>query len=338
MGEDQGVAAGLTAPVLGDTAADDEPLPLAEQLCVKTEAQGLESVSLASVTSLDISAEIVSTSYCTARAWALDEVDKMIADLPDFDADTVQGQCNDFLAQQIDAIAAAYVTPAETAVPALTALLQNPDATAAAQYRSFFSVCYGLSEAQGLYDASLSYAALMVGSGFSAYGELVGEQIALGLGTEQSGTNAATWLEWTAAALDSNAEGLVMPFEGYDHAPLLRAVAKVAPSLTETAQTLATKNQTEVPAASNQLVVPVLMAPNQNAQRLLDSAVARKAFGQSFDLIYGMSQTDALQACVDDEALSALIGLSTCHALALAAQDWGQADAFAAKVEAARGL
>ncbi len=332
------ILAALDASDLGaasgdDTAksGDDRALAdasLTEKMCAALDTQGaLESLEIGQTQDKEDRSRIIGQSYCTSRAWALQQSNDFMSGLPDFEAETVSAQCTEFFDAQKAALFEMLALPADEAATSLKALLSTSNASEQQQYQEFFSVCYGLSEFEANLSQSMVFAALLVGADNDAYGEIVGERLVLGLEDTSQNELGANWLSFTAAALDNGADPLVLPFEGYDHAPLLRAMADIAPSVTVDLDSLVVDTSIQPARKAGGLAIPVIRGVGANAP-YNDAYAMRKALLPGFELIYEMSLDEALNVCATGDAKIEVLGTATCKAIALATEEWELAASF----------
>ncbi len=286
--------------------------PLIARLC-DTPAETVRAVSLEALPP-DGAAKIVVQGYCTARSYALEEARTVIGQVPNFDPATAKSQCEDWMASQRPAIDAALARPAEDAAVALRGIVPGATDADRAALSASFALCHGLAQVAGDAATATGYAALLAVSGRPGYGEMVAGAQALGLGRAQDRARAAEWYAWTVAELDAGGVPLIAS-EGYDHAPLLLALAETAPGLTTDGAGFAARRGTVTPAGLPALPgLPAAARPDPALQAVLDSA---------FPQVFGMSAAEGLAACAADGAEVPVLGLATCRALAAAA---GRAD------------
>lgn len=163
---------------------------------------------------------------CTARSYALQNLEADLAALGNLDIASASEDCNAFTETQAESLAAVGKDQPEATLDSFEQVFGEVGDQQDAVVRST-RVCLGLAYAFDNPQGAVVSAASLAALGERGYGELIGEHLATGLGIERNGPLAANWMEWTASAIDDGATPVV-DVEGYDRAPLLRVLAEVA--------------------------------------------------------------------------------------------------------------
>lgn len=308
--------------------ASDQPLVV--QLCDHPSVAQVAEVELRG--GAENATNVFAQSFCTARSYALAGSAQLVGQSASFDPVGARSGCASYAQQQEPTLTPLYAQPAATVATDLASrmVIGTPEQTA--QIADNFAVCLGLAQADGDMEQALSYATLLVGVGQGAYGELIAEHMALGLGIPQNTERAADWLTWTAAALDDGADPLI-DVDDYDHGPLLMALAESAPSLRQDAVAyLEAVNKPAAAAATiGGIAFPNILdssAAKKEEERKAKSAAMAPILGYDLQTVYGADAGTLLSTCKAGEAGQREIGTRTCAALAWAMQDFDFAEAL----------
>lgn len=173
------------------------------------------------------SARLVPDQFCVARssvlADAAESYKAMSKQANAIKPDVVRTECERFAeAKRIDIDKLASDPPTNFA-RALVKPGAKPAERDAATAGS--RICLGFGYADDKPEVVLASALVLVGFGETAYAELIGANLALGLGVTKDASRAATWLEFAAADIDAGAPALVKT-DGAQRAKVLRQVVK----------------------------------------------------------------------------------------------------------------
>ena len=146
--------------------------------------------------------------FCTARSYVLRELQDSLQSTPETDVADIWSQCSAHCAARAADLAVLAGNSADGFVQKLSVSIL-PNANDREALLDSSELCLGLSHAFDNAQGALLYASYMAVLGDEAYGELIGEQFGLGLGTAQYKARAADWLIWTADELDEGAVPLV---------------------------------------------------------------------------------------------------------------------------------
>ena len=186
---------------------------------------GGQSIELDKMSSSKELRQLLSSQLCTARSYALKTlVDAQKADAS-FDLAGSTSMCDSYAENnQGDLAHVAALAPAEGIEKIKTKLeaskIEDFDAVV-----DSMEICLGLAFARNKPEDVLLLSGHLVALGENKYGEIIGEQTAIGLGTASNANIAKQWLNWTAEAIDAGSEALIV-VQDYDHAPLLRALSE----------------------------------------------------------------------------------------------------------------
>ncbi len=268
--------------------------------------------------------------FCTARSYVLRELQDSLQAAPDTDVADIWSQCNQHAAARAPDLAVLAGNNAAGFIQTLsTSILPNANDREALLDSS--ELCLGLSHAFDNAQAALLYASYMVVLGDEAYGELIGEQFGLGLGTDQNKDRAADWLNWTADELDKGAVPLVR-VENYDHSPLLRAMASYSGSLGSDPSTMLADRSNQ--NRSSGLLLPGLKQDSQEGERARDTFVMRKSMAP-LEIVLDMTIDEMRQHCSDPDSHSnSVVALKICRAVVYAAGDSDLMNVYDQRLEA----
>lgn len=173
------------------------------------------------------SVRLVPDQFCIARSNVLEdaaEAYKAMSKQPNgVKPDIVRAECLRFAeAKRADVAKLETDVPANFARQLVKSGAKQPERDSAI---AGSRICLGFGYADDKPDIVLASALVMVGFGETGYAELIGANLALGLGVTKDVARAATWLEFTAAEIDSGVAPLVKS-DGLARAKVLRQVVK----------------------------------------------------------------------------------------------------------------
>lgn len=255
---------------------------------------------------------------CTARSYALLNLESDLRALGDLDIGEANEQCRAFTETQADALADIAREEPDATVEAFGSLFGDVGDQREAVVTST-RVCLGLGYAFDDAAGAVVSATALAALGEKGYGELVGEHLATGLGIERNLRLAGLWMEWAADAIDEGARPVV-DVEGYDRAPLLRVLAEVTVE-TEADQTPFSRTA----ARPSGLLLPGMQPASREAEAIAFFAAESVAMIKSLEtlmLAVGLDRTAMAAACGADAQVTEPLAVRVCRAHAYATRDF----------------
>jgi Putative peptidoglycan binding domain len=255
---------------------------------------------------------------CTARSYALQNLEADLAALGNLDIANASEECNAFTATQTEALAAIGSEEPDATVASFEQVFGEIGDQKDAVVRST-RVCLGLAYAFDSAEGAIVSATSLAALGEPGYGELVGEHLATGIGVDRNGPLAAEWMEWTASAIDDGAKPVV-DVEGYDRAPLLRVLAEVATDTT--ANKVADASTT---GKRGGLLLPGMQTGTREDDAVTFFASESVAMIKSLEtmmLAIGLDRSMLQSTCAADRTVSEPLSVRVCRAFAYATRDF----------------
>ena len=183
---------------------------------------GMLTVAAVSDPALD-PAVALGEQFCLARTYAIDEGERLTAQVQGVTLAQMQEQCAAFAPTMRDYVAGMVAKAPEDATSDLQSFVissgMNPS-----QLSANAKICLSIGYRSDTADVALASSLVLVGLGEAAYGEMLGHHLAQGFGAPRRLDRAADWYDATVTALDSGAVRVVAP--GVTERPaLLRAAA-----------------------------------------------------------------------------------------------------------------
>lgn len=294
-----------------------------DELCSRFEAQTTESrvIPLNLRDAPTKSDTLLLEQLCTARSYALLNLEADLAALGDLDIGVANDQCQAFTETQADALAEIGREDPDATVAAFADLFGDVGEQRDAVVTST-RVCLGLAYAFDDAPGAVVSAAALTALGEKGYGELVGEHLAMGLGLERNPALGGTWMAWAADAIDEGARPVV-DVEGYDRAPLLRVLAEVSADSTPD-QTAGQTTDSRAGVRPAGLLLPGMQPANREADAIAFFAAESVAMIKSLEtlmLAVGLDRPALAATCSVPDGVSEALSVRVCRALAYASRD-----------------
>lgn len=161
--------------------------------------------------------------FCLARTYAIDEGERLTAQVQGVTLAQMQEQCAAFAPTMRDYVAGMVAKAPEDSTSDLQGFViasgMNPS-----QLSANAKICLSIGYRSDSADVALASSLVLVGLGEAAYGEMLGHHLAQGFGAPRRLDRAADWYDATVTALDAGAVRVVAPGVA-DRPALLRAAA-----------------------------------------------------------------------------------------------------------------
>ena len=148
--------------------------------------------------------------FCLARAYVMDDGEKLSASVQGVSLTDMQSQCAAFAPTMRDYVAGLIAkSPSDTTNDLQVFVVKsgiNP-----AQLSANARICLSIGYRTDSADVALASALVLVGLGEASYGELLGHHLAEGFGVPKRLDRAADWYDATVTAMDGGAEQVVAP-------------------------------------------------------------------------------------------------------------------------------
>jgi hypothetical protein len=166
---------------------------------------------------------VLGEQFCLARAYVMDNGEKLSATVQGVSLADMQSQCAAFAPSMRDHVASLVAqSPSETTNDLQAFVIRT--GMSPAQLSANARICLSIGYRTDGADVALASALVLVGLGEAAYGELLGHHLAEGFGVPKRLDRAADWYDATVKAMQGGAERVVAP--GLNDRPaLLQAVA-----------------------------------------------------------------------------------------------------------------
>ncbi len=161
--------------------------------------------------------------FCLARTYAIDEGERLTAQVQGVTLAQMQEQCAAFAPTMRDHVAGMVAKPPSDSTSDLQTYVissgMNPS-----QLSANAKICLSIGYRSDSADVALASSLVLVGLGEAAYGEMLAHHLAQGFGAPRRLDRAADWYDATVSALESGAVRVVAP--GVAERPaLLRAAS-----------------------------------------------------------------------------------------------------------------
>ncbi|MFN3614853.1 MAG: peptidoglycan-binding protein [Rubrimonas sp.] len=171
--------------------------------------------------------------FCLARTYAIDEGERLTAQVQGVTLAQMQEQCAAFAPTMREHVAAMVAkSPADTTSDLQTFVIQsgmNP-----AQLSANARICLSIGYRSDNADVALASALVLVGLGEAAYGEMLAHHMSQGFGAPKRLDRAADWYDATVSAFEGGAARVVAPGAA-DRPQVLRTAAMMLRGGTPTA-------------------------------------------------------------------------------------------------------
>ena len=165
---------------------------------------------------------VLNEQFCLARTAAVAQSERAMGNVVDVTPAQLSAQCDGLGALMRPTLAALQDDNPADVINDVQATLTG-SGQSMEQLASAGVVCLGLGYQADKAGVALGSALLMVGTGHSAYGEIVAHQLRGGFGTEQCEACADAWMTATIASLEDGAAPAFLPNQSADRIALLKA-------------------------------------------------------------------------------------------------------------------
>ncbi len=165
---------------------------------------------------------VLNEQFCLARTAAVAQAERAMGNVVDVTPAQLSAQCDGLGALMRPTLAALQDDDPADVINDVQATLTG-SGQSMEQLASAGVVCLGLGYQADKAEVALGSALLMVGTGHSAYGEIVAHQLRGGFGTEHCEACAGAWLTATIASLEGGATPAFLPNQSADRIALLKA-------------------------------------------------------------------------------------------------------------------
>ncbi len=167
---------------------------------------------------------VLNEQFCLARTAAVAQAERAMGNVVDVTPAQLSAQCDGLGALMRPTLAALQDDDPADVINDVQATLTG-SGQSMEQLASAGVVCLGLGYQADKAEVALGSALLMVGTGHSAYGEIVAHQLRGGFGTEHCEACAGAWLTATIASLEGGATPAFLPNQSADRIALLKAAS-----------------------------------------------------------------------------------------------------------------
>jgi hypothetical protein len=191
--------------------------------CNKTSLLTASSGGMVTAASLTDPAVAVGEQFCLARTYAIDEGERLTAQVQGVTLAQMQEQCAAFAPTMRDYVASVVAKDPEDATSDLQSFVIK-SGMSPAQLSANAKICLSIGYRTDSADVAMASALVLVGLGEAAYGEMLGHHLAQGFGAPKRLDRAADWYDSTVSAIEGGAQRVVAPGAS-DRPALLRAAA-----------------------------------------------------------------------------------------------------------------
>jgi hypothetical protein len=191
--------------------------------CNKTSLVSQTTGGMITAASITEPTAALGEQFCLARTYAIDEGERLTAQVQGVTLAQMQEQCAAFAPTMRDYVAAMVAKRPEDATSDLqTFVIQS--GMSPAQLSANAKICLSIGYRSDNADVALASALVLVGLGEAAYGEMLGHHMAQGFGAPKRLDRAADWLDATVQAFEGGAVRVVAPGAA-DRPQLLKTAA-----------------------------------------------------------------------------------------------------------------